>query len=44
MKYQCVICKNILIVTTYKKQYKTETYNCPVCGDMMIYKPNKKRR
>ena len=43
MKYQCVICKSIIIVSAYKKSFKNETYNCPVCGDMMIYKPNKKK-
>jgi len=44
MKYQCVICKSIIIVSAYKKSFKNETFNCPVCGDMMIYKPNKKKR
>ena len=43
MKYKCITCKSIIIISAYKKSFKNETYNCPVCGDMMLYKPNKKR-
>ena len=42
MKYQCVFCKSIIIITAYKKVFKNESYVCPLCGDMMLYKPNKK--
>lgn len=44
MKYQCVTCKTIAIIKAYKKQHKDESYSCPLCGDMMIYKANKKPR
>ncbi len=40
MKYKCVTCRTIIIITAYNKSFKNESYSCPLCGDMMLYKPN----
>ena len=50
MKFKCCSCGAILSIKKilnekydYKKVIVKDVFNCPVCGDMMLYKPNIKR-
>ena len=48
MKFKCMTCKAILSIkwryvkNTYKAAIKQDVFDCPNCGDPMIYKPNNK--